>query len=95
MNEILDMDIQLNTVFFKVSSIKVRKWNVVFAYNIMKMMVPHDCHALLKERTIVTEATSLVITLTVHPCCNVMSKLEQMQKTMIRAMSCSCGERKK
>ena len=39
-----------------------------FAYNIMKMMVPHDCHALLKERTIVTEATSLGIT--VHPCCN-------------------------
>ena len=59
----------------------------------MKMMVPHDCHALLKERAIVTEATSLVIT--VHPCCNVMSKLEQMQNTMIRAMPCSCGERKK
>ena len=59
----------------------------------MKMMVPHDCHALLKERTIVTEATSLVIT--VHPCRNVMSKLQQMQKTMIKAMSCSCGERKK
>ena len=41
----------------------------------MKMMVPHDCHALLKERTIVTEATSLVIT--VHPCCNVMRKFNR------------------
>ena len=76
MNKILDMDIQLNTVFFKVSSIS--EWNVVFAYNIMKMMVPHDCHALLKEKTTVTEATSLVITLTVHPCCYAISKLVQM-----------------
>ena len=76
MNKILDMDIQLNTVFFKV--VAVSEWNVVFAYNIMKMMVPHDCHALLKEKTTVTEATSLVITLTVHPCCYVISKLVRM-----------------
>ena len=57
----------------------VSKWNVVFAYNIMKMMVAQDCHALLKKKKkkkiILTKATSLVIT--VHPCCNVMSKLVQ------------------
>ena len=47
----------------------VSKWNVLFAYNVVKMMVPHDCHALLEKKTIVTKATSLVIT--VHPCCNI------------------------
>ena len=46
----------------------------------MKMMVPYDCHALLKEKTTVTEATSLVITLTVQPCCYVISKLVQNVK---------------
>ena len=30
------------------------KWNVLFAYNVVKMMVPQDYHALLKEKTIVT-----------------------------------------
>ena len=58
------------------SRLVVSKWNVVFAYSIMKMMVPQDCHALLKKKIIVTKATSLVIT--VHPCCNVISKLVQM-----------------
>ena len=52
------------------SRLVVSKWNV-FAYNIMKMMAPHDCHAFLekKKNTIVTKATSLVIR--VSPCCNV------------------------
>ena len=57
------------------SRLVVSKWNVVFAYNIMKMMVPQDCHALLKKKIFVTKATSLMIT--VHPCCNVMSNLVQ------------------
>ena len=35
----------------------------------MKMMVPHDCHALLEKKTIVTKATSLAIR--VYLCCNV------------------------
>ena len=54
-----------NKMFFKVV---VSKWNVVFAYNVVKMMLPHDCHPLLEKKTIVTKATSLVII--VHPCCN-------------------------
>ena len=50
------------------SRLVVSKWNVLFGCNLVKMMVPHDCHALLEKKTIVTKATPLVIT--VHPCCN-------------------------
>ena len=52
-------------MFFKVV---VSKWNVVFAYNVVKMMLPHNCHALLEKKILVTKATSLVII--VHQCCN-------------------------
>ena len=47
------------------SRLVVSKWNVVFAYSIMK----HDCHALLEKKTIVTKAASLVIR--VQPRCRV------------------------
>ena len=49
------------------SRLVVSKSNVAFAYDIVKMMVTHDCHALLEKKTIVTDATSLVIR--AHPCC--------------------------
>ena len=53
-NEILEMRTCERRCF---SRLVVSKWNVVFAYSIMK----HDCHALLEKQTIVTKATSLVI----------------------------------
>ena len=40
----------------------VSKWNVVFAYYVVKRMLPHDCHPLLEKKTIVTKATKRVQT---------------------------------
>ena len=39
------------------SRLLVSIWNIVFAYNIIKMMVPHDCYALMEKKRIVTKAT--------------------------------------
>ena len=44
----------------------VSKWNVVFAYNVVKMMLPHDCYPLLEKKTLFTKATSLVIIEALH-----------------------------
>ena len=66
-DEILGMGTLWNKMFF--SKLAVSKWNVWYANNVVKMMVPHDCLALLENKIIVTKTTSLVII--VHLCSNV------------------------